>query len=62
MAADLRLVCPEYFDKETDAHFLIADQIDDSQPSRIRERAKEQLPIEISLFPAHSRCMITHMP
>ena len=42
MATDLRLIRLEYLDEKTDANFLIADQVNDSQARSIRERAKEQ--------------------
>jgi len=35
MAGDLRLALSQYFNKETNAHFIIADQIEQSEPRLI---------------------------
>ena len=43
MARDLRLTGVEYFDARTDTEFLIAEQVNQAQASRIRERFEERV-------------------
>jgi len=69
MPADLWLICLEDLDKETDADFVLSDQVQQPQTSAISEGPEKQLFIEFIQSFVHDVILargqiygLTHVP